>query len=494
MKTIIVIFIGLTFSLTCVGQPATKVEIPNTPAGKRLTDWLLVFAGGNQDSFTVFIARNYDKSLLAEDSAYDLADRQARRYMDAKSYVIRSLETSRDNEITVIAQSSMTELWFRITMKVKPDLPHKITEYTAQRIPPPEGTQKQLSEKELVAKVEQFMDRLVAEDAYSGTLLIAKGGKTLFKRAYGLASKAYNAPITIDTKLNLASIGKMFTAIAIAQLMEQKRLSLTDTVGTYLPQYPNEQVRRKVTIHHLLTHSSGLGDYHGSGYICSKGVLRQVKDYFPLFEKDTLAFEPGAKCQYSNAGYIILGAIIEKVSGENYFDYIRNHIFEAVGMPNTDFYETDIDVPNRATGYTNFVDKGNDYFEFHLGERRNTSLYSGVKGIPAGGAFSTADDLLRFTQALKSHKLVSAETFKLMTTNKIFFRKYDTSEDYYGYGFELEVTGGKRVIGHGGGDLGISSGVRMYPDAGDYTLIILSNYDRGGILVNYKIQEMLTQY
>ncbi len=163
-------------------------------------------------------------------------------------------------------------------------------------------------------------------------------------------------------------------------------------------------------------------------------------------------------------------------------------------MLNTVFNEADIDIPNYATGYTNFKDLGNDYFQFHIGQRMNTSLYSGAKGSPQGGASSTVDDLLLFTVALKNHKLINKESLKLMTSNKIFFRKYDASDVYYGYGVELETQNGKRVIGHGGGDLGISSAVRMYPDSGNFTVVVLSNYDTGGIITIYKIQEMLTQY
>ncbi len=160
-------------------------------------------------------------------------------------------------------------------------------------------------------------------------------------------------------------------------------------------------------------------------------------------------------------------------------------------MTETDFYETDIDTPNLATGYTNFKDLGDDDFAFHLGQRRNTSLYNEAKGSSAGNSYSTAEDLLRFSLALRGYRLLSAKSLDLMTTGKFFFRKYAAGDIYYGYGFELENINGKRVIGHGGGDLGISSGIRWYPDSGNYTLVVLSNYDRGGIITNDKLQEMI---
>lgn len=476
-------------------QSKQSAVIPDTPAGKQMSDWLRVFASGNQDGFVRFISERYSKSFIAQDTAVDRADRQARVYLDARSFDIRSIEKSTSQEIIVVAQASLTGLWFRLTMKVEAESPHRITEYTSQRIQPPAGSQRKLNERELVREIEAFMNKIAAADAFSGTVLIAKDGKPIFKTVHGMASKAYNVPNRIDTRFSVASIGKMFTAIAIAQLAEQGKLSFTDTVGQHLTDYPNKQVAGEVTIHHLLTHTSGLGDIFSPKYVCLKGNLRQVRDYFPLFVNDEkpLAFEPGERWQYANIGFILLGAIIEKVSGENYFDYVRKHIFKPAGMVNTDYHEADIDTPNLATGYTNFEDLGENNYQFHLGQRRNTSQINGVKGAPTGGANSTVDDLLRFSLALREHKLLSAKYTDIITSTKVLARKFDAGQTYWGYGFELEDIDGVRVIGHGGGDLGISCAVRWYPDSGNYTVIVLSNYDRGGQIAIFKLQEMIIQ-
>jgi CubicO group peptidase (beta-lactamase class C family) len=463
--------------------------MPDTPAANRLAAWLRVLAGGKQIEFKRFIGEHYSEALLKEDTAHDRADRQARLYLDTRGLNVRNVESSTPREIVVLAQATLTHLWFRVTLKLD-EANIKIAAYTTGRIPMPPGREERLTERELVREVGAFMKKLTDVDAFSGVLLIAKDGRPIFKRAYGLASKAYNVPNRTDTKLNIASAAKMFTAVAIMQLVEQGKLSVTDTIAKILPDYPNKQVAEKVTIHHLLSHSSGLGDYHGAEYICRKGILRSVRDYYPLLAKLNLLFEPGEKMQYSNAGYVVLGVIIEKASGESYFDYVDRYIFKPSGMTDTGFYEADVDTPNIATGYTNFVDKGDDYFEFHMGERRNTSLINGARGSSQGGAASTVMDLLRFRLALTGNKLLSAKSVELLTTKKYFFRKYAAGDIYYGYGFELEIGEGKRVIGHGGGDLGISSGVRWYPDNG-YTLAILSNYDRGGIVAIDKLQEMI---
>lgn len=495
VKLVIILVLSLSFSPRnfVTAQSDQNATLPNTPAGKQLADWLRIFASGNQDDFVRFIAQRYSKSLLEQDTAINLADRQARTYLDTRSFDVRRIEKSSAQETTVLAQAALTGLWFRVTVRVEAESPYRITEYTRQRIHPPAATQRKLNERELVKEIKAFMNKLAAVDAFSGTLLVAKDGKPVYKTVHGMASKAYNVPNRIDTKLNLASIGKMFTALAIMQLVEQSKLSLTDTVGKLLPDYPNKQVATKVTLHHLLTHSSGMGDIHGPKYAARISSLRQVRDYLPLFIDDPLAFEPGARMQYSNAGYILLGAIIEKVTGENYFDYVRHHIFKPAGMVDTDYYETDLDIPNLATGYTNYVEQGEDYQEFHLGQRRNTLHYGGIKGNPQGGPFSTVEDLLRFSVTLRGHKLLSAESVDLMTTKKVFFRKYAADDTYYGYGFELENIDGKRVIGHTGGDLGVSCALEWFPDSGNYTVVVLSNYDRGGIIAIDKLTEMIIQ-
>lgn len=481
----------IAFPIFIAAQTNQTARLPSTFAGEKLNAWLQVFAAGNQDKFKQFIADNYIEKLLDEDTAYDRADRQARIFLDARKFNIRRVEKSEPLETIVLAQAELTGLWFRLTMKIETDAPHRITEYTAQRIAPPAEFQRNLSEREIARETNLFLKKLAAADAFSGAVLIAKDGVPVFKTVYGMASKAFNAPNRLDTKFNIASVTKMFTAVAAAQLAEQGKLSFNDPVGKFLPDYPNKDVREKVTIHHLLTHTSGLGDYHGAKYIERKGVLREVADYFPLFADAPLSFEPGERWQYANTGFILLGAIIEKASGENYFDYIRRHVFKLAVMTQTDFYETDYDTPNLAVGYTNFVDKGDDYFEFHLGARRNTSLYNGAKGSSAGGAFSTLDDLLRFSIALRGGKLVSPQMLDTLTSEKVVARKFDAGQTLWGYGFELEKINAQRVIGHGGGDFGISSALRWYPDSGNYTVVILSNYDRGGILTDVKLKEMI---
>jgi CubicO group peptidase (beta-lactamase class C family) len=470
---------------------AEATPLPDTPVGHQLAGWLAVFSRGDQTALEQFINTRFSKALLDESSAADRASRVARTYVDARGFAIRTIERSSPEELTAAAQASLTGLWFRIHLKVESKPPYRITEYTADRMPPPAGVSRKLSQHDLIDEVDRFITTVSAADAFSGTVLIAKDGKPIYQRAVGWASKAYAYPNRMDTKFNLASIGKSFTAVAIAQLVEAGKLSYNDPVGKLLPEYPNKDVRETVTIHHLLSHTSGLGDIYSPQYTCVRATLREVRDYFPLFENEPhpLAFAPGTRWQYSNIGYILLGAIIEKVSGENFFRYVEKNVFRRAGMTGAGYYETDLDTPNVATGYTNFIELGPENYEFRLGPRHNMLMRMAARGNPQGGAIASAGDLLRFTNALFSHQLIRAASLEVMTSVKVQARHFEGEDTFWGYGFEIENTNGQRVIGHGGGDFGISCVYRVYPDSGNYTVIVLSNYERH--IVVFKLHELI---
>ena len=340
------------------------------------------------------------------------------------------------------------------------------------------------SEKQLTSILEAIITDLVQKDKFSGAVLVAKNGKPFYTRAVGEASKRYRVPNKIDTKFNLGSMNKMFTGVAIVQLAQQNKLLFDDLVGKHLPDYPNKEVREKVTIHHLLTHTSGMGLYwielfHKHDWI----LIKTAQDYDALANKKPLSFEPGERFQYSNCGPIVLGLIIEKISGLSYDEYIQMYVTGPAGMENTYCYDITTPVPNLATGYT----KRN-----LLGEPQKNWLenyfVTPSKGGPAGGGYSTVEDLLRFDIALRSYQLLDQEHFAILTTGKVD----RTPDKKYAYLFEEQYINGHRVIGHGGGAAGINSQLRMYMDLG-YTVVIMSNYDppAAGIVVN-ELAELLT--
>jgi CubicO group peptidase (beta-lactamase class C family) len=307
---------------------------------------------------------------------------------------------------------------------------------------------------------------LASADRFAGVVLITQNDKPIFQQAYGLADRDKRLPNQLDTKFNLGSMNKMFTAVAIAQLAEQGKLAFSDPIGKYLPSYP-QPAAIKVTIHQLLTHTSGIGDYLlTEKFAAARDTLVTVESYLPLFMHEPLAFEPGTQFHYSNGGYIVLGAIIEQVSGQNYYDYVREHIYLPAGMQNTGFYDPAGSIPNLAIGYTTL-----DPSTRQPGTLRDNTPFREIKGGPAGGGFSTLEDLHKFSIALRSHQLLSEATTELITTGKV-----DSPFGKYGYGFISSAVGKHHCIGHGGNGPGMVAELEMCPDAG-YTIVVLSNSD-----------------
>jgi len=238
------------------------------------------------------------------------------------------------------------------------------------------------------------VDSLVKNGAFSGVVLVARNGVPQFERAYGLADREARRSNDVETAFNIGSINKFFTAISIRQLAAAGKLNLDSSLARAWPDYPNRDVATRVTIRQILEHRSGIG---GNIFGAPPGKTRHdvltLNDYFQLFKDLPLQFEPGARQQYSNAGYIVLGLLIERLSGSSYYDYVRSHIFEPAGMTRTGSWRVDSLPPNTATGYTD--------------EGRNTELLPG-RGSSAGGGYSTAHDLLRLFNALRQHKIENA--------------------------------------------------------------------------------------
>jgi len=335
-----------------------------------------------------------------------------------------------------------------------------------------------LTGKQFLQMTKEVIQRICARDVFSGALLIAKGDQILFTHACGEASKRFHVPNNIETKFNLGSMNKMFTSVSIAQLAEKGMLSFEDTIDKYVDEsWLPQEITAKITVHHLLTHTSGLGSYFNETYMNgSKALYRNVNDFKPLVKGEKPAFEPGERFRYSNTGMLLLGVVIESVTGHSYFDYIRKNIYEPAGMKNSDSYEMDYPVENLAVGYspdrTSKYGWQNNYFK-HV-----------IKGGPAGGGFSTVGDLHRFARAFQTGKLVSANSMKTLLK--------DHAGENYGYGFTITEGPSGKVVGHGGGFPGINGRLDIYLDMG-YIVAVLSNYDNGASPVAQKISQLLAR-
>jgi CubicO group peptidase (beta-lactamase class C family) len=330
----------------------------------------------------------------------------------------------------------------------------------------PEGSVK--PEASVAGEIDSYLNSLVAENKLSGAVLVAKDGVAIASKAAGIANKATGAPIALNSKFNLGSMNKMFTAVAIAQLAQAGRLAFSDPVSKHLPDYPNKEVADKVTIHQLLTHTSGMGMYWNEKFMPQREKLLTVAAHLPLFVNDPLSFAPGEKFQYSNSGYMVLGAIIEKISGQDYYSYVQEHVYKPAGMTDTGFYQPGKEIPNLAIGYSKMGPDGK-----LLEEVRDNNNSREVRGGPAGGGYSTVGDLVKFHMALRSYKLLNEEYTKLVTTGKV-----DAGGPIgrYAYGFGDKVFDGKHIVGHNGGSAGIAANFEMYPELG-YTSVMLMNAD-----------------
>jgi CubicO group peptidase (beta-lactamase class C family) len=262
-------------------------------------------------------------------------------------------------------------------------------------------------DQQLNTALDAYLRKLAADDAFSGTVLVAKNGEAVFDKAYGLASRRFSVPNKTSTRFNVGSITKDFTKTAIAQLAQAGKLKMTDTIATHLPDYPNKDVAGKITIQQLVDHRSGLGDIFTRRFFeVAKNGFSTPRDFIAFFASDPLQFEPGTQQKYSNYGYVVLGAIVEAVSGEGYFDYIQQHVFTPLGMSGSGFLDLELPIPDIAIGHTKQRPTNREpYAEWH----ENTAFRYNPRGIPAGGSYSTTRDLLLFDRAMRAGKLLNPE-------------------------------------------------------------------------------------
>ncbi|MCU6432494.1 beta-lactamase family protein [Undibacterium sp. Jales W-56] len=366
----------------------------------------------------------------------------------------------------------------------------EVSQSLAQTTSPVESPQSQnkltQSEVLLAEKINLLLREKCEQDKFSGAILITKGDQLVTEGVCGQASKRYHAANNIETKFNIASIGKMFTAVAIAQLMEAGKLSYDDKLSRYVDAswYPKD-ILDKVTIRQLLSHRSGFGDMLSEHIVYAPYIklifLRELSDYKSLLQGDKLKFEPDSNFNYSNTGTFLLGLVIEKVSGENFFSYIREHIYKPLGMLNSDSYFRDEPVDNIATGYMS-TPKAPDF-------SKENNFYIPLRGTPFGAGYSTVHDLWRFTSALLAGKLIKNDTLQLHWTD--YSNGQNPGGRPYGLGFQVWSSALGKVVGHSGSLRGVAGNMAMYLDSA-YTVIVLSNYDSSGYLPEL-VEDLISQ-
>lgn len=308
------------------------------------------------------------------------------------------------------------------------------------------------SRAEILRLAKAALDRLVRTDDFSGCLSVSDGAATILSECRGLADRSFGAAVDPQTKFHIGSTGKMFTAVAIAQLVEAGKLSWDATLAQLVPEYPDPAAAAKITVWQLLHHTAGLGDFFVPEFFQNREKFVGPVDYLDLIARQPRAGEPG-EWNYSNAGYVLLGRIIENVSGESYFDYVQRQVFAPAGMTASGFDSQEEVTPKLATGY--FRDG-----PFSTTWKANRMSLP-FKGSPAGGGYSTNADLLRFAAALRGGKLLKPDTVQ-----KLFDDAVPAGPGAYAAGFGDRPSHGRRIRGHAGGAPGMNANLAIVWETG----------------------------
>jgi CubicO group peptidase (beta-lactamase class C family) len=321
-----------------------------------------------------------------------------------------------------------------------------------------------VTDPQVIAWLNGYIDRLVEEEDLSGALLIARGDRPLLERYYGFADSARTVPCTARTRFNLGSGNKMFTALAIASLVEEGKLRFEATLDRFFPGHPDPAWAKTATVGHLISHTAGAREYWTAETGPALRHLARIRDVLPFVEAAGIAFAPGESVAYSNSNFILAGLVVESVTGRDYFEVVREKVLDPCGMVETDSYWMDGSTPDLAEPLTG---------EPHAWRRAP----HGRRGTSAGGGFSTPQDILRFGRGLLAGKIVSPAMLSDMTrshTAQIAGAQLD-----YGYGF-IRETSADRVtsFGHGGFTAGVNFEYRYFPES-DVTLIAFCNQDNG---------------
>jgi len=306
-------------------------------------------------------------------------------------------------------------------------------------------------------RIQQIIASYVDEKTFMGSVLVAKDGKVILDQGYGSADLEWNIPNSPTTKFRLGSITKQFTAASILLLQERGKLSIDDPVSKYLPDAP--AAWSKITIHNVLTHTSGIPSFTNfPDYRATEWKDITPSELVARFRDKPLDFEPGTKFSYSNSGYVLLGYLIEKISGQTYGDFLQQNIFIPLGMKDTGIDSNANILPQRAQGY-----RRSPHGIEHDGYISMTIPFS------AGALYSTTGDLLKWEQALFGGKVLKPESLAKMTT---------AFKNDYGCGLFIRTVDGHKLITHGGGIEGFNTSLNYYPD--DKLIVIVLGNLTGG--------------
>jgi CubicO group peptidase (beta-lactamase class C family) len=391
------------------------------------------------------------------------------------AFDLSSTPVSDETYIEAVVDQPYTGERWKLGVKVEEASPHRISELLLGRAPlpiqPPDR-----SDAIVAREIVDYAGRLAERDLFSGAVLVARCGAVLAEGAFGLANRDFGITNTLQTRFNVASLSKSWTAVAIAQMVEQGELDFEDPVSRYVD-YPDPASASAIKVKHLLSHTSGLGTYFNERFYGSaRHFIRTVDDYLNLTAGEPPAFLPGEKWDYSNTGMVLLGKIIEIITARTYFDHMRTALFAPASMDTADFIYLDEVNEQVAVGYTRKWGLG--------GSRWTNNIFENfVGGCPAGGGYGAILDIHRIVEALKAGRLVSTEMVECLTT-----AKPELNSHHYGYGFSIHPE--RKLFGHSGGMLGCSANLDIVLDPPGWTIVILAN-DLGMRPVALKARQLI---
>jgi len=436
-------------------------SIPDTTAGLQLRNWLDAFNSSDPEAIAAF-----QRTKVAGPERPPEIMREFRR--ETGGFTLVRIESAESEKITaVLEERDWPGAFVRLTMEIDQSTAGKIKPFGIQRAAAPAGIPpiQRMNEAELLAALKAKLESNSGANgslAFSGAVRVARQGKPVFDFVSGQADREKGVANTIDTKFRIGSMNKMMTAVSILQLVDAGKIRLDAPIGTYLTKYPNKDLASRVTVKHLLTHTGGTGDIFGPEFAKHRLKLCEHSDYVALYGGRDVAFPPGERFAYSNYGFLLLGAIVEAVTGQSYYDYVREHIYSPAAMTDSGSLPETSDVPKRSVGYTTMGPAGPK----PLGPNTDTLP---CRGTAAGGGYSSVGDLIRFSDSLKEGKILDLNLLAEAT-------QAQAPNGSYGYGFIIGHVNGTKRFGHGGGAPGMAAELLVLPELG-YSVAIASNTD-----------------
>lgn len=461
--------VPLLIALSAPG--AGSFRFPDSPLGRHALAYFEAYAAGDSAATGAFARAHVAAASLARTPMDERVRRMREIRGDHGALTPLTVVNDDTSELVVRVRDAHGEL-FDLGFLGEPGPPNLLTGIrweSALDEPGAPGGGGPMSEAEATNAIRDEVARRAREQDFSGVVLLARGNRRLLAEAHGLADRARKLPVTIDTRFNFASIGKLFTKVAIAQLAQAGRIALADPVTKYVPQFRVEHAG-DITLAQLVEHRGGVDDVlrYAQGGDVGRGLV-DVPSWLHLILEKPLLFEPGTAQRYSNGGYVLLGAVVQYAGGEDYYDYVRRHVLEPSGMTRTAWDRMHEASPPRAMGYTRGMhgaEGGRKPAPGLLAARGPVADRWPERGSPAGGGYTSATDLWRFAEALRARRLVSGA-----------WTAWVLGGPEPGHGVAPDTSFTDVGMGIAGGSPGTNGVLEM---AGAYDLVVLTNDDPPG--------------